>query len=474
MNIKRAFISVHDKTNIEKLALFLTRYGTEIVATDHTAEYLQSYGVPAVKVADYSGFPSIFDGRLKSIHPKVMGGILAIQDSKNHQKEMKEHDIQPFDLVVVNLKPFEMSVDESPEESNLSKEIDISGPALLMAAAKNHRDVVVISEIEDYDEVIESLEYCGDVLLLKRRRYALKAIHDVMLYTASVHKALSQIFASEKYDYTIMEYIMPLLYGDNPSQKASLMKISTEPGLLDEVQIANPAVGLKKSQLRNTNVFMELYYYSDNISVFLDKGKIVKVSSSTSLEDIDYGGPDTMFASTFTIGEDTIRKLSDKGIESFCGVFDRDAIKLARERDIMILTVPERAAVELSHETYSGFGNYFVREAAFRMRTIDLEPDGKLAVYCSRVNRANNISAFRDGESLLLKSGLSYREFRELDYSSYNLSGATLASNVDLDDATLNALEKAGISKIILPGTAGSYSGKSLIALGFEFTRLNN
>jgi len=474
MNIKRAFVSVHDKSRVEKIAGYLVSNGVEIIATDHTAEYLIDHGVEAIKVADYTGFPSIFDGRLKAIHPKIIGGILAIQDLPAHIEEMREHSILPFDMIVMNLKPFESAVKESPDESNLSKEIDISGPALLMAGAKNHRDIVVISDPMDYDEVIDSLEDCGDVPLLKRRRYALKAIYAALLYNSSIHKALSQIFASEKYDYTVMEHVMQLLYGDNPSQKAHLLKLTKEPGLLDEVQIGNPAIGLKKSQLRNINVFMELYYYSDNISLFLDKGKIIKVFAGKVPDDFSTGGPDTMFASTFAIDGDTLKRLSDNGVEAFGGVFDRDAIRAARERDIMILTVPVHEAVTLSKETYSGFGNYFVRELTFEMKKYDLDTDGRLAIYCSRVNRANNFSVFKDGESLLLKSGLSYEELQSYDFASHDLRDSVMASDNDLTDDLIVRILASGVRQIILPGTKRTYSNRSILVLGIDFTRLNN
>lgn len=474
MNIKRAFISVHNKSEVETIAGYLASNAVEIVATDHTAEYLIAHGIKAIKVADYTGFPPIFDGRLKAIHPKIIGGILAIQDLPEHIYEMREHSILPFDLIVLNLKPFESAVKESPDESNLSKEIDVSGPALLMASAKNHRDIVVISDPSDYEEVIASLEDCGDVPLLKRRRYALKAIYAAMLYNSSIHKALSQIFASEKYDYTVMEHVMQLLYGDNPSQSANVLKLTQEPGLLDEVQIGNPSVGLKKSQLRNMNVFMELYYYSDNISVFLDKGKIVKVCSGRLPEQTSDGGPDTMFASTYAIDGDTLKTLHESGIEAFGGVFDRDAILAARERDIMILTAPVHEAVSLSEETYSGFGNYFVRERTFKLKDYELEIDDKLALYCSRINRANNLSIFRDGESLLLLSGLSYGEMMNYDFTKRDLRDSVMACDNDLSDELIRKLIAAGVKRLILPGTKRTYSNRNVLVLGIDFTRLNN
>ncbi|MFZ2829359.1 MAG: phosphoribosylaminoimidazolecarboxamide formyltransferase, partial [Mesotoga infera] len=149
-------------------------------------------------------------------------------------------------------------------------------------------------------------------------------------------------------------------------------------------------------------------------------------------------------------------------------------IRTARKNDVMILTIPEREAVSLSKEAYSGFGNYFVKEESFKMPALDLPLDEKLALFCSRVNRANNVSVFREGESLLLKGGLSFKELNELDLSKYDLKGSTFASNQDLDDSLIDKLIGGGVSKIILPGTKRSYWNDAIIQLGYDFSRLNN
>jgi phosphoribosylaminoimidazolecarboxamide formyltransferase/IMP cyclohydrolase len=181
-----------------------------------------------------------------------------------------------------------------------------------------------------------------------------------------------------------------------------------------------------------------------------------------------------MFASTFAIDGDTLKRLSDDGVEAFGGVFDRDAIRAARERDIMILTVPAHEAVTLSKETYSGFGNYFVRELTFEMKKYDLDTDGRLALYCSRVNRANNFSIFKDGESILLKSGLSYEELQSYDFGSHDLRDSVMASDNDLTDDLIVRILASGVRQIILPGTKRTYSNRNILVLGIDFTRLNN
>ncbi|HOY26595.1 MAG TPA: hypothetical protein PKU79_08545 [Mesotoga sp.] len=181
-----------------------------------------------------------------------------------------------------------------------------------------------------------------------------------------------------------------------------------------------------------------------------------------------------MFASTYAISDELMVALRERGVEAFGGVFDLEAIRTARMNDVMVLTIPEREAVSLSGEAYSGFGNYFVKEESFKMSILDLQPDEKLALFCSRVNRANNVSVFRDGESLLLKGGLSFKELNELDFSKYDLKGSTFASNQDLDDDLIDKLIGAGVWKIILPATKRSYSRDAIVQLGYDFTRLNN
>jgi phosphoribosylaminoimidazolecarboxamide formyltransferase/IMP cyclohydrolase len=130
--------------------------------------------------------------------------------------------------------------------------------------------------------------------------------------------------------------------------------------------------------------------------------------------------------------------------------------------------------VSLSEETYSGFGNYLVREHTFKLKNYELEIDDKLALYCSRINRANSFSIFRDGESLLLLSGLSYGEMMSYDFTKHDLRESVMACDNDLTDELIKKLVAAGVKRLILPGTKRTYSHKNVLVLGIDFTRLNN
>ncbi|AMW33096.1 phosphoribosylaminoimidazolecarboxamide formyltransferase / IMP cyclohydrolase [Fervidobacterium changbaicum] len=205
MNIKRALISVSDKTGIVEFAKELHNRGVEIISTGGTAKLLSDSGIPVKQVSEVTGFPEILGGRVKTLHPFIFGAILANYDEQSHIADLEEHSISPIDMVVVNLYPFEEVQKQTRDEDTLIENIDIGGVALLRAAAKNHRNVVVVCDPADYPKVIKLLDSCGDVPLHDRRMFALKAFYYTMKYDSTIHKVLSELFASEKYEHMTFE-----------------------------------------------------------------------------------------------------------------------------------------------------------------------------------------------------------------------------------------------------------------------------
>lgn len=200
MNVKRALISVSDKKGILEFATKLQERGVEIISTGGTASYLEKNGIDVIRVSELTGFPEILDGRVKTLHPKVFGAILAKFGNKKHMRDLKDNDIKFIDMVVVNLSPFDEVAKKSRNEQKLIDYIDIGGVALLRAAAKNYRDVIVVSDPDDYEKVIKSLDDCGDVTLHMRRIFALKAFYRTMKYDAEIHSVLSELFASMDFE----------------------------------------------------------------------------------------------------------------------------------------------------------------------------------------------------------------------------------------------------------------------------------
>ena len=153
VKIKTALVSVSDKTGLEELVHCLTRHNIQIISTGGTSKAIQELGVNVNDVSSITNFPEMMDGRVKTLHPNIHGGLLAKRDNDDHKNSQKEHGIQDIDLVIVNLYPFEKTVNSGSNEENCIENIDIGGPAMLRSAAKNHQFVTVVSDADDYEDL---------------------------------------------------------------------------------------------------------------------------------------------------------------------------------------------------------------------------------------------------------------------------------------------------------------------------------
>ena len=225
MKIVRALLSLSDKTGLLPFARALAdEFGVEILSTGGTAKALREAGVPVTEVADYTGFPEIFTGRVKTLHPRVHGGLLHLRDDPEHQRQARENGIQPIDLLVVNLYPFRETVArEGTTLEEAIENIDIGGPAMLRSAAKNHRSVTVVTDPADYDAVLASMRANGgDTTLKLREHLAVKTF----LATSSYDGAIADYLNREPQPGASYDFSLPLVtrlrYGENAHQEASL------------------------------------------------------------------------------------------------------------------------------------------------------------------------------------------------------------------------------------------------------------
>jgi phosphoribosylaminoimidazolecarboxamide formyltransferase/IMP cyclohydrolase len=223
--IRRALISVSDKTGLIEFARALTGLNIEIISTGGTARSLHAAGIPAIDVATVTGFPEIMDGRVKTLHPKIHGGLLSVKGDTTHESAKKTHDISDIDLLVVNLYPFEETVEKKSDWEITIENIDVGGPAMIRAAAKNHDRVTVIVDPDDYTHVLSELSaHGGNTLETTRRSLAAKAF----ARTAAYDSAIAQWFSAELGDTTPSYFatggkrIQTLRYGENPHQTAAL------------------------------------------------------------------------------------------------------------------------------------------------------------------------------------------------------------------------------------------------------------
>jgi phosphoribosylaminoimidazolecarboxamide formyltransferase/IMP cyclohydrolase len=225
--ITRALLSVSDKTGLIDFARALVGYGIELISTGGTAKAIKDAGFPVIDVSELTGFPEMMDGRVKTLHPKVHGGLLAIRANKEHAAAMEKHGIKPIDLLVVNLYPFEATVAKGAGYDDCIENIDIGGPAMIRAAAKNHADVAVVVEPADYEKVLAELaQHSGMTTFELRQALAAKAYARTAAYDAAISNWFADTLHEEAPDYRAFggELIQALRYGENPHQTAAFYR----------------------------------------------------------------------------------------------------------------------------------------------------------------------------------------------------------------------------------------------------------
>ena len=238
--MKRALISVSNKEGIVEFASGLEKLGYEILSTGGTYTVLEQAGVHVIKVADVTGFPEILDGRVKTLHPKIHGGILA-RRIPEHLQELEQNEIQPIDMVVVNLYPFRQTVSKpgvTLEEA--IENIDIGGPSMIRAAAKNYKDVIVLVKPENYASILPELQKTGDISAEMRLKLALEAFSHTAAYDSMISAYLAGFDDQLFQDHMTLagEKVYELRYGENPHQKACFYRTLTpESGLADANQL---------------------------------------------------------------------------------------------------------------------------------------------------------------------------------------------------------------------------------------------
>ena len=237
--IKRALISVFDKTGILELAQFLSAQGVEIISTGGTYKHLKENGVEVIEIDEITKSPEMLDGRVKTLHPIIHGGILAIRDNEEHMNTIKERGINTIDMVIVNLYPFFQKVREDLSFDEKVEFIDIGGPTMLRAASKNFKDVVVLSDVKDYAEVINQMKENGDVDIKTRRKLAGKVFNLMSAYDGAISNFL---LGDEEYpEYLSLSYkkLQSLRYGENPHQSAAYYGATEFDGAMNSFEVLN-------------------------------------------------------------------------------------------------------------------------------------------------------------------------------------------------------------------------------------------
>jgi phosphoribosylaminoimidazolecarboxamide formyltransferase / IMP cyclohydrolase len=248
--IERALLSVTDKTGLVDFAHKLSGMGVELVSTGGTAKLLRDSGVPVKDISELTGFPEMLDGRVKTLHPKVHGGILHRREDPRHRSAVAEHGIQPIDMVVVNLYAFEKTAAQAGVQfAELIENIDIGGPSMIRSAAKNFQDVAVVTSPSDYDQIADEMSsHRGELSRETRWRLAQKAFATTAAYDSAIASTLEKVHANGRVEFQSEEpfpeklrlsfhKVLDLRYGENPHQKAAMYSDGSAAGVANAHQI---------------------------------------------------------------------------------------------------------------------------------------------------------------------------------------------------------------------------------------------
>lgn len=355
--VRRALISVFDKTGLASFARGLAEAGVEIVSTGSTAAAIASEGVPVTEVSELTGFPECLDGRVKTLHPRVHAGILADRTLPEHVAQLEELGVEPFDLVVVNLYPFADTVASGASETECIEKIDIGGPSMVRAAAKNHGSVAVLVNPSAYDDALASVR-SGGFTLDERRTLAAQAFAHTATYDVAVASWFLRHDAVPAWRGATWELENTLRYGENPHQAAALYVAAAEPGLAQAEQLGGK--GMSYNNYQDTDAAIRAAYDHERPAVAIIKhanpcGVAVAetiAAAHAAAHACDplsaYGG---VIAANREVDEETARQVAPIFTEVIAAPsYTPEALEVLRgKKNLRILRLPEpaRSAVEL-------------------------------------------------------------------------------------------------------------------------------
>ena len=480
--MKRALISVSDKTGVVEFAKELTALGYEIVSTGGTSKALQAADVPVIGISDVTGFPEILEGRVKTLHPAVHGGILA-KGTDEHMAVLAEHEIKPIDLVVVNLYPFQATV-AKPDVTlaDAIENIDIGGPTMVRSAAKNHDRVAIVVNPARYESIIAELKEAGALSLQTKRFLALEAFQHTAQYDAAISHYLTDAFGAEPLAGEIAfggQKIQELRYGENPHQKAAFYRS----GIPVSGTVAN-AKQLNGKELSYNNIvdvdaaWQLVNEFAQPATVIVKHTNPCGTAIGATLEEAyarAYAADSvSAFGGIIAVNRVLNKATAEQIVETFmeaviAPAFDEDAVEVLKtKKNLRLLEVGEKAANnELWIEKVSGGflvqerdnHNLKVEDCKVVTDKVPTEEEMTELVFAWNIVKhvkSNAIVVTKDGQSIGVGAGQMNRVGSAkiaFEQAGEKCNGAVLASDAFFPFRdTIDEAAKAGITAIIQPG----------------------
>lgn len=481
----RALLSVSDKTGIVEFARELENLGVTIISTGGTHKKLEESGIAVTGISDVTGFPECLDGRVKTLHPAVHGGILAMRDKPEHMKQLADLGIETIDIVAINLYPFKETIlKPGVTLEDAIENIDIGGPTMLRSAAKNHKDVVVICDPADYETVIDELKKNKTVSYDTKYRLALKVFQHTAAYDAMISDYLRKQIGAELPDNLTMtfEKVQELRYGENPHQKASYYKeIQPADGSLVKAQQLH-GKELSFNNINDTNgALAALREFSEPTVVAVKHANPCGVGTGSDIYtaykrayDCDptsiFGG---IVAANRPIDKATAEEINKIFIEIVIAPdFTDEAMEiLTQKKNIRLLKLPDienkEAAGEIDIKKVSGgllvqgvddilFDENALNVVTDRAPTEKEMEDLRLAMKVAKHIKSNGIVIAKDQATVGIGPGQVNRIWaveNAIRQANTSLEGSVLASDAFFPfDDCVTAAAKAGVTAIIQPG----------------------
>ena len=487
---KRALISVFYKEGVVEFANFLVSKGVEIISTGGTYRHLKENGVPVIEVNEVTNFPEMLDGRVKTLHPLIHAGILAIRDNKEHMETLKERDIQTIDYVVVNLYPFFEKVREDLTFEEKVEFIDIGGPTMLRAAAKNYQDVSVVIDPTDYEQVLSEIKETGAVSVKTNFYLAAKVFNHTAYYDTMIANYLRDKAGLPKYPDTIsmtFEKVQDMRYGENPHQSAAFYKeVGNSDGMLSGIEQLHG----KELSFNNIN---DLHGALELLKEFDEEPTVVAckhsnpcgVASGKDIHEAYVRAYNTDPVSIFggilcanrKIDKATAEEISKIFLEIVLAPdFDDDALEvLEQKKNIRLLKLKDvmKKQPETAYDVKKVSGGILIQDIDSKLLGDELkvvtdrkptEKEMEDLLFTWKVvkfTKSNGIAIGKDKQSVGIGPGQVNRIWateQAIDHGTKQLGadvvkGAVLASDAFFPfDDCVEAAHKAGITAIIQPG----------------------
>ena len=487
IDCKRALISVSDKEDIIDFAKELSKLNIEILSTGGTATALRDAGIRIKEVSEVTGFPEMLDGRVKTLHPIIHAGILAKRDEKEHMGALKKHKIECIDLVVCNLYPFEKTI----QKPNVSMEevienIDIGGPTLIRAAAKNYKDVIVITSRKQYSEVLKALQSKGKIDVTEREKLAVEAYAHTAQYDSVISQYLADRWTDEilPYAHTItMRKIQDMRYGENPHQKGAFYRslpIVSEPCISNAVKLQGKELSF--NNILDADCAIEcIKEFTNHTCVIIKHATPCGIASSDNMLQAWNDAYATDIYSPFggivsfnrEIGKDVAMELSNYFLEVIIAPsFNKEALSIFdKKKNLRLLECKGLdKKIERSGTTFrSVVGGFLVQDRDVLLsnkktwKSVTKKKPSKkelesmeFAVKCVKHVKSNSVLFVKDTHTVAIGGGQTSRvdaAWIATHKGKENIKGSIMASDAffPFRDA-VDVAAKAGVKAIIQPG----------------------